>query len=477
MDKLSRREKFFFALGDFHGGGAAMLLNVMYFKFLTDVMMIPAGISGTIVLVTKVWDAVIDPVIGVASDNTRTRWGRRRPAIFAGGFLIVAAFALLFMPVQGFAQVAKIAYITFSWMFSCTVSSYIAIAYSSLSGELSNDYNERNEANSLRLAISQISNLVCATVPLLLRDMLIPVLGEPNAYLAVALIFGVVFGVILILVAVNTKERVPIPAEKSSFSFKTFLLPLRIKSFRQMVCMYLFTFMSMDIVITLFQHFMQYVAHREGETSFVLGALIIAEILMIPLVYAATKRISKPTIFKLSVPLWILGAFCLGMYNESWSPVMIYVFAAITGLGVCGCVMMPWLMFPDIVDVGELALGSRISGSFSGIMSFMRQVSSAVGIAIVGWIMEWTGYNAALGTFGQPASAITGFRFLVIFSTLVFLGIALVAAFRLKLNEQRTLMVKKALACTRENQPLPEDLRRETDALWPLLVGGEREEI
>ena len=469
-DKLGLRERMFFGIGDFFGGGAGIFMTVVYFYFLTEVMLISPGISGMIVLVARLWDAVIDPLIGVWSDNTRTRWGRRRPGIFAGGFIVVAAVALLFIPVQGWSEIARIVFVTFSWMFYCTVASYVMLNYSALSGEISNDYKELNAANSLRLTISQFSTLICATVPLIMRDALAPRLGVENAYLAMGVTFGVIFGAALILVAVFTKERVPMPAVKSEFKMEVFLKPLKIKCFRQMLLMYLFAFLSLDIVTTLFQHFMRYVAHRPGEASFVLGALIIAQLITIPVVYSLTKKISKPLIFKISIPIWLVGSFALSMYNPAWPPALIYVFAVFTGFGVCGCVMMPWLMFPDTVDVGELSFGSRITGSFSGIMTFSRQLSTAVGIAVVGWVMEWTGFDPLLGTYGQPASAVMGFRGLIIVSSVVLLGLAFFFATKNKLNSEKTLVVKEALAHMREGTPIPEELETKINAIKEELI-------
>jgi oligogalacturonide transporter len=184
-----------------------------------------------------------------------------------------------------------------------------------------------------------------------------------------------------------------------------------------------------------------------------------------------TKRFSKPLIFRLSAPIWLLGAFCLSLYSAAWPPVLIYVFAALTGVGVCGCVMMPWMIYPDVVDVGELAFGNRISGSFSGLMTFTRQLSTAVGIALVGWVMEWTGYNAALGTYGQPASAITGFRGLVIVSAVLLLGISFFFATRSKLNEAKSVIIKQALACAREGKAMPEELQQDLEKIKTELIG------
>jgi oligogalacturonide transporter len=374
------------------------------------------------------------------------------------------------MPIQGWGDTARIAYVTFSWLFYVTIASYIGVNYSALSGEISNDYRQLNAANSLRLTISQASTLVCATVPLILRDQLAPRIGLYNAYLVMGVTFGIIFGAVLIGVAVFSRERVPMPAKKSEFHLRTFLSPLRVKCFRQMLLMYLFAFLSLDIVTTLFQHFMQYVAHRPAEAPFVLGALIGAQLVTIPVIYHLTKNISKPAIFMISVPIWLVGAFLLSTYSATWPPVMIYIFAVFTGFGVCGCVMMPWLMFPDTVDVGELKLGSRITGSFSGIMTFSRQLSTAVGIAIVGWVMEWTGFDPLLGTYGQPDSAILGFRALIIVSSVILLGIAFFFAARQKLNAAKVGIVKQALEYRRSGREIPEELQAKINEIESELM-------
>ena len=473
-DKIPSNEKFFFALGDFYGGGAGMLLSIMHFHFLTNVLLIPPAVAGSVVLFTRIWDAFLDPFIGVLSDNTRSRWGRRIPGIFIGGCSIGVALVLLFLPVAAWGLVAKVVYVVISWMIFATAATFFSINYASLSGEISNDYKERNTANTMRLAISQIATLVCATVPLLLRDALIPTVGEMHAYLIVAAVFGFIFSIVVLLVAFNTKERVPMPTQKRVFSWKVFLEPARIRAFRILIIMYTFAFLTLDIVVTLFQHFMRYVAHRPGEAQFVLGALIITQIATVPVVYYLTKRYSKPLIFRLSVPIWIIGALALSMYSASWSPILLYVFAAFTGIGVCAVVMVPWLMFPDVVDVSELALGRRDTGAFSGVMVLLRQISAAVGIAAVGWVMQLTGFDVELGTYGQPASAILGFRSLVVISAAVFLGIAFVASFKIKLDEKRVETIKQALMCKREGKPLDAELEKEISDLTPELIGGAR---
>jgi Na+/melibiose symporter-like transporter len=133
--------------------------------------------------------------------------------------------------------------------------------------------------------------------------------------------------------------------------------------------------------------------------------------------------------------------------------------------------MMPWLLFPDAADVGELSFGTRDTGAFSAVMIFIRQLSAAFGVACIGWIMEWTGYDVSLGTYGQPESAIMGFRGIIIISTALFLGIAFFFATRSKLNEKNALIIRQALINTREGKPLDNDLQEAIDILRPALIG------
>ena len=76
---ITLREKLIFGSGDIFIGGSQVIMAFYYLRFLTDVVQISPALAGTVVLLSKAWDAISDPLMGVLTDNTRTRWGRRKP--------------------------------------------------------------------------------------------------------------------------------------------------------------------------------------------------------------------------------------------------------------------------------------------------------------------------------------------------------------------------------------------------------------
>ena len=97
-DRIPLKEKVCYGIGGLMDGGGVALMSCILLKYMTT-MGISIGVASTIMMLSKLWDAITDPVMGFISDNTRGRFGRRKPYMFAGGISIIIAIFLLFMPV------------------------------------------------------------------------------------------------------------------------------------------------------------------------------------------------------------------------------------------------------------------------------------------------------------------------------------------------------------------------------------------
>jgi len=439
IKKLTKKEILVFGSGDIFGGGAQLIVNFFYLIFLTDVVKLNPAYAGIIVLISRIWDAVSDPLMGVITDNTKTKYGRRKPYLLAGSFAVIVAFTLLWWPVSFSSQALTFVYVLFAYLFYSTVSTMIMVPYSSMSSEISLDYKERSTVNGTRLFFSQVASLLCAVIPMEIVHMASNV---KTGYIILGITFGIFFAIPLFSIFFVCQERAPITDTKNKASFKLFVEPFKIRTFRLLVLIYLFAFFAMDLISSILAYYMKYYLLRIGELNYVLGTMLIVQIAFLPIVVKISNKIGKNKTFMMSASIWIVGAILLGMYSLSWPSWAIYVIAGIIGLGLCGCVVMPWLMFPDVTDVGELYFGERRSGSFGGIMTFMRKSSSAIGIFVISLILQFSGYRKPITQAGkeilqvQPESLIYALRIIVVAIPLLLLGIAIFLASKYPLSRK-----------------------------------------
>lgn len=474
--KMSAFEKFTFASGDLFGGGAQVIVSFYYLIFLTDIVRIRPGLAGLIILLSKVWDAVSDPLMGIITDNTKTRFGRRKPYFLAGFFAVIAAFILLWYPVGFESELGRFAFVLFAYLFYSTVSTMVMVPYSAMSSEISTDYKERNVVNGMRLFFSQTSSLFCAVLPIEIVKLFE---NEAHGYIAMAVVLSIFFAIPYLMIFLFCKERVHATSETSTFSIKSMAEPFKVKSFRILVGIYLFAFLSMDIVSTTFAYYMNYYLLRPNELNYVLGAMLITQIVLVPVVIHFSNKIGKAKTLMVSISIWLLSVFMMFLVTPNWPSYSIYVVATVMGMGLIGCIVIPWIMYPDVTDVGELAFKRRNSGSFSGVMTFMRKFSSAIGIFIVSQILDFSGYLKPQTELVdgvthkilmvQPDSVILALRGIVIVLPILLLSTTFFLAKKYPLSFDVHSKLSKQLAFNRGEAAvgLPEG---ELEALKKLLI-------
>ena len=153
--RLSVREKFGYGLGDLASNFFWQMFAIFIAKFYTDVFMLGAATMGTMLLITRLGDAFVDPVVGAIADRTRTRWGRFRPWLLWGA-LPMAITAVLTFTTPSFGGPWKVvyAYVTLSLMM--VAYSAINIPYSALLGVLTPSSAERTSVTSYRFSMALI---------------------------------------------------------------------------------------------------------------------------------------------------------------------------------------------------------------------------------------------------------------------------------------------------------------------------------
>ena len=446
---MRRGERGFFAFADFYGGGGQALISVLYLVFLTDFIKLNPALAGIVVLISEIWDAISDPLMGVIGDNTKCKMGRRRPYILLGGCLLVVAFGLIFFPIGGEDQTFKFIYCAATYLFYNTVSTMINVSYSSMSAEISNVSEERDSANVLRLVVSTASAAVCTLLPSIVVDAYKDgKIDITTFYLIVGIGFGILFALPVILCALFVKERVEVSTEKRRFSVREVIEPLGNRPFRNLVGMYLGQALCMDVFSAGVVYFAKYVTTPKGSSTVFLGIFIAVQLLAFPIINKLIKKVDVNKIYRFGLPLSIVALVGLAVFGSNLYAAYVCVF--FVAVGFAGAQLTSWIMFPHTVDAGELLTGKRQSGGCSAIMTFTRKSSSALVIFLFSLVLEFTGYNADLDV--QPPEAQMGIKYVMAFTCIIFMILGFIMAKRYVLTKEKNALVEKYLPYAREGR-------------------------
>ncbi len=423
QDHVSLLNKLAFACGDIFGGGSFNIINFLFTPFLTLVVGIPMVWLAPILLLTKIWDGIIDPFIGRITDGTTPgKFGKRRKYMLIFAPLVFVGLILLFFPWNLVTSnvVLKCVFVVIIYMFYATAQSFVLIPYYSHASEMTDNFTERNNTNAVRLAFSIASSTICVAVPGMIAS---PTKGDGGkCYVVMAIIFGAIFMVSVLITALFSREQIVTPPVKTKFSLKQFVRPLKVKTYRQYLGMQMCSSMAMAMMSSFFFTFCDFYIRRytyqqvtlnAGFTRFPIATvaaamMFVAQIIALPIylkiIKAKSKRFAYITgcvIWATVVALmWLLpgegqaqvsdkGFVSTAVGAPNW---LIIVFGLLIGLGIGGTVFVPHSSFGDVCDVGELHFGERTEGAFSGITNFLNTTAQAIGLAIPPAIIGLAGY-------------------------------------------------------------------------------------
>ena len=215
----------------------------------------------------------------------------------------------------------------------------------------------------------------------------------------------------------------------------------------------------------------------EMSSMFIIAPLMVAAVIMFPLARVIMDKKSKAFAFRMGLPFYIIGGIMLAVMDPSWTPpILVPIVALIMGLGFGGAQMMPWIIFPDTLDVAEMATGKRPTGTYSGMMTLARKVAGALGVGMVGWITGAAGYienttGDASIYIEQPASALLAIKLVLGVAIAVFISIALFSSFKYKVTSKKLERMRYFIDAKKKGLPLTEEEEAEREKMIKELYG------
>ncbi len=459
-NKLLMREKISYGFGD--------LASVLYWQtfmlyftyFYTDVFVIPAAAAATLFLMSRVWDGINDPAMGMLADRTKTRWGKFRPYLLwlCVPFAVAGVFAFT---VPNLGTTGKIiwAYITFNAIMMLYTA--INIPYTALLGVISADSNERTTVSSVKFICAFLAGTI---VSFTLLPMVKKLGGgnDPRGWQLTFVIYGIAAIIFFLIAFKNTRERVqPPPTQKSSVKKDLFELITNgpwLILLATTITFILFVAVRSSVTV----HYFKYVIGSQelsfpffgkriydfntitslfngvGQISALIGALLVSLV---------AKKIGKKKTFIILfiIAITSTAAFYF-MTAEQIGLIFVLQFTgSITGGPLS---VLLWAMYADTADYAEWKRGRRATGLVFSASTMSQKMGWAIGAYIALMLMSQVGFKP------NQAQSLESLKSLIMLFSLIPAGLGvlslLILSFVYPLNESRVAEIEAELKERRE---------------------------
>jgi GPH family glycoside/pentoside/hexuronide:cation symporter len=388
MTQVPLSRKLAFAASGFGGAMCLAALQAYLMFFYTNVALLGIGLAGLASGIGRVFDAVNDPLIGYFSDNTRTRWGRRRPWIAVAILPTGLCFALLFRPPATTDQLVLFLYFLVVAIALDTFGTMIQIPAFALGTELSSDYQERTQIFALSSLFRDLGLICGGFLPVLVTRFA----DVRTGYARVTLLFATV-AVFTALLLLYIPER-PTERQEANMSLRDFWYGyracLRNRPFRILLGAFLMMSLGGGVGQAVAVYALIYwLGFTLGEVGLIIPVYLGASCLALPFWTWLSGRIGKDVALK-----WLLlyeTGVLSAIYFLTPSKPVVYGFLIAAGFGLAGFVIATSLL-ADILDVDECETGVRRSGVFVGFWTLAIKAARAAGPVLVGWILAVAGY-------------------------------------------------------------------------------------
>ncbi|MDX1978509.1 MAG: MFS transporter [Pseudanabaenaceae cyanobacterium bins.68] len=426
MPKLSFWTKVAYGSGDLSAAIVTSISSFFLLFFFTNAAGLDPGAAGLVLLIGKVWDAVNDPLIGLWSDRTQSKWGRRLPWMTYGAIPFGLTFFLQWLIPTSDRTWLFWYYVVIAILFN-TFYTVVNLPYTALTAELTQDYQERTSLNSFRFAFSIGGSVLGLIIAQGIFAWVNPSQGnscDQQGYdllaiacslIAVISIYGCVYGIRDRVLLVERQREQTLAVQLPLV--QQFAIAFANRAFLCVIGIYFCSWLAIQITASILPYF---VTDWMGlkTTDFIQLTLVIqiTALVMLFVWGAIASRIGKKAVYVFGIGFWLVAQ--VGLVGLQPGQVgLMYGLAVLAGFGIAVAYLIPWAMVPDVIDLDQLQTGQRREGIFYGCMVFLQKIGLALGLFGLGQMLKWSGFLEqascqanAQTILVQPESALTAIR-------------------------------------------------------------------
>ena len=449
-------EKIGYGFGDMSSSMFWKIFSYYLPFFYSNVFGLSLGHAGTLLLITKLYDAFSDPVMGMIADRTKTRWGRYRPYLLWCAIPFALAGVLTFTTPDG-SYAFKHAYAYISYIIMMTAYTAINVPYGAMLGVLTPDSREKTVFSSFRMFFAYAGSFIALAIFEPLQNFFLSLgdgMSTSSCWQYSMIVVGAICAVLFVLCFLLTKERVVLPESGNGGSSSI------LKDFRSLVTNGPWWILLVAAIgILLFNSIRGGAAAYYfkdvlgGNAIFTCGIFLavgeVANMAGVALAVPFSDRVGKKSAYIISlIAAAVMSIFILfipatpaGMWTLLGLQILISIATGVT-------LPLLWSMFADVADYSELKNGNASTGLIFSSSSMAQKFGGAFGSALILWVLAAYGYDTS-ETAVQTASAVNGLKAMMSYipSAGALLAAAIVAFYPLTVKKMTE--ISSALAARR----------------------------
>lgn len=450
--------------------GFGMLANQMFPAVISIFIVVlvqnlgfPGWMWGVVSLVPRLFDAITDPIMGFISDNTKSKWGRRKQYVLLGAVIMGISFIIMWQLYKDNTVDYNFTYfLLWSLVFYVGLTIF-SVPYVAMGYEMSNDFHERTNIMAVAQFIGQWAWVIAPWFWVIMDDKSFFESGEV-AVRELAIWVGIICMIFAMIPAIFIKSKSTLNEKYDSITFKNILKSLhtifiinfgqalKIKAFRKL-CLATFLIFNAFNTVAAFTYFIIVFFLFNGATGpdgawwwptlFGSVGALVTTFLVIPVVTQMSKKIGKKKAFIVSQSVSIIGYIMLWFLFIPGKPYLFLFALPFFSFGIGGLFTLMMSMTADVIDLDELNTGKRREGIFGAIYWWMVKFGFGIAGGLSGVIFSVIGWESGGAT--QSEEALFGLR--LFFSGLPILGtlIAIYIMWDYDLSEEKAGEIRAKL--------------------------------
>eukprot|EP00051_Salpingoeca_urceolata_P005405 m.73008 g.73008 ORF g.73008 m.73008 type:complete len:536 (+) comp14302_c0_seq1:315-1922(+) len=484
--RLPFGRKIAFAIGAVPPALTNAAIGFYFTPFLLETADIRPIVASMILLLSRFWDAITDPVIGYLTAKTHTRYGQLRPWIFFSAIPCgIVYFFMWFVP-ESASYTERVFYFVFMYLLYQTLFSCHHVPYTSLTVHLSHHPKDRDSATMYRMVVEILSVLIGSAG----QGIIVDTLGgnhdddtcrdcdnpdptdasskEKRAFMVAAAVFAIVAVVCAMVVSIFVPEQKRTASDRTKLRKESFLrgfrIAVRCRPYIIVVLMLVFVWTSVAVFQNSFVLYFKYSLKRSDKASGVLLTLLGTTVLSLPLWLYLLTRYGKRRTFIVGILLWqpaFIAAYVLPEEPPIWA---LHVWGVWAGSVLAAAYLTPWAMLPDVIDFSELHTGVRREALFYSFFVFFQKFATGIALGVSTGVMQAAGYiTDPCCDESQPSSVEATLRFLAGPAPIIVSLISVLCCYFYPLTKERCAEMRVELRKLRHKKK--QDAENETLAL------------